>query len=325
MTQDVSSVISQLKSAREQLHPLNRTVTHRICLASDESNLVCPSRSQHGRQVSCTWGVREDVYFWDSWDRKVRGEDDLRRFFEIAERIGGMLDGLELTAAAELLPGTVHEILGRWNDLFLPDYWLFVVHHLGWTRQLPYECEMRWREGTTFDDERFSMTSHLPVNIVQASIDALTVLIDESPDSVGVLGSGDAPGGPSANRGAVVLESSRAVVEVAKQRAAAGIPAARPPLPVRPARKRAERAANIEALKRELAEVVRAQRDHAQAATDFGREPVLLPRPSRKELGERIGLMESAVSRCFNDPAATELNLLWDTAADLNAVLRFVR
>src|SRR6056297_3563267 len=48
----------------------------------------------------------------------------------------------------------------------------------------------------------------------------------------------------------------------------------------------------------------------------------LLPRPSKTHLAKLTGMSKSDVTRCFADLTATELNLLWQTADDLEAVLR---
>lgn len=96
-----------------------------------------------------------------------------------------------------------------------------------------------------------------------------------------------------------------------------------PPLTrVAPPRKRAPRAAAIEALERQLKDHLRAARDHAQFLLDQNREPVLLPRPSQKDLAKLTGLKAVSVSRCLHDPAANELRLLWEIADDLGQVLR---
>jgi hypothetical protein len=91
--------------------------------------------------------------------------------------------------------------------------------------------------------------------------------------------------------------------------------------PTRP-RKRASRAAAIEAIQKQLAEHLRAARSHAEASLELGKEATLLPRPSRKDLAKLTGLKEVNVSRCFQDPAAKELRVLWELAADLDGVLR---
>jgi hypothetical protein len=95
--------------------------------------------------------------------------------------------------------------------------------------------------------------------------------------------------------------------------------------PVVAGKKRAARAANIEALKREIITHFKAARDHAYAAIDLNREPNLLPRPLKTELGKLVGISAPAVSRCFNDPDAHELRLLWKVAGDLEAILKYGR
>ena len=95
--------------------------------------------------------------------------------------------------------------------------------------------------------------------------------------------------------------------------------------PIGAIRKRAARAANIEAMKRELIAHIKAARDHAYAAIDLNREPNLLPRPLKTELGKLVGITAPAVSRCFKDPTAHELRLLWEVAGDLEAILKYGR
>jgi len=92
-----------------------------------------------------------------------------------------------------------------------------------------------------------------------------------------------------------------------------------------PRRKRAPRAANIEMMRRELVKHIKDAYDHARTAISLNREPALLPRPSKTELGRRVGLKLHAVTRCFQDSAAHELRLLWETADDLDAVLKYHR
>ena len=86
-------------------------------------------------------------------------------------------------------------------------------------------------------------------------------------------------------------------------------------------KKRADRAANIELLKKEVIAHLRAAKDHAFAKKCQSGEPDLLPRPTQKALGERAGLSESDVSRCLSDPDARELQLYWNTALDLDQIM----
>lgn len=88
-------------------------------------------------------------------------------------------------------------------------------------------------------------------------------------------------------------------------------------------KKRATRAATIDALQRELTAHLIAARDHAHAGTQRGDPPELLPRPMQKDLADRLGVPESAVSRALHDPAAHLVRVLWDTANNLDQVLKF--
>lgn len=92
---------------------------------------------------------------------------------------------------------------------------------------------------------------------------------------------------------------------------------------VRPLPMRGTRAANIERLERELQQHLLAARDHAYALIDGGRAPELLPCPEQKELAKRLNLEPSTVCRCFSDPRAKLLNILWATALSLESVMRF--
>ncbi len=84
----------------------------------------------------------------------------------------------------------------------------------------------------------------------------------------------------------------------------------------KPQPRRSARVTKIELLVQELTQHLRSAADHARATGD------LLPRPTQQELGRRTGMTKSDASRCFNDPAANQLRLLWQTADDLDAILR---
>jgi hypothetical protein len=88
-------------------------------------------------------------------------------------------------------------------------------------------------------------------------------------------------------------------------------------------KKRAERTANIDLLEKEIIEHIRSARDFAHNAQQQGDEPKLLPRPTQKLLAEKLGMDEATVSRAIHDPNAQKLKLLWDTANDLEAVMKF--
>lgn len=91
----------------------------------------------------------------------------------------------------------------------------------------------------------------------------------------------------------------------------------------RRSKKRGERTAKIELLTNEMVHHLRAARDHAFATEDQAGGPQLLPRPTQRALGKRVGLPEWVVSRCLRDPLAKELNVYWELAVDLHQVMRF--
>jgi len=95
--------------------------------------------------------------------------------------------------------------------------------------------------------------------------------------------------------------------------------------PGRPLRKRANRTANIEAIKRELIEHIKSARDHAHTLAQTGRQPELLPLPSKAELGRRVKLARHTVFNCFRDKQARELEVLYRIAGNLDEVMRFGR
>ena len=89
--------------------------------------------------------------------------------------------------------------------------------------------------------------------------------------------------------------------------------------------KRAPRLTAIEKIEKALEDHIRSARDHAFDLEQRGRPMALLPRPEQQDLAAHLGLSESAVSRSLNDPAATKLKILWDTAESLPDTLRFKR
>jgi hypothetical protein len=92
-----------------------------------------------------------------------------------------------------------------------------------------------------------------------------------------------------------------------------------------PVPKRASRTANIARLTEAVIEHLRCARAHAFATLELSQEneAELLPRPSKKQLGELVGLEPYEVTRCFDDETARELHLYWKTALDLDAVMKF--
>lgn len=88
--------------------------------------------------------------------------------------------------------------------------------------------------------------------------------------------------------------------------------------------KRSSRANTIERLVELLKEHLVCARDNARFSHDETGVPVLLPRPTLESLAIAVGVSKSTVSRCIRDSHARHLKLLYDTADDVNAVLRWV-
>jgi hypothetical protein len=91
----------------------------------------------------------------------------------------------------------------------------------------------------------------------------------------------------------------------------------------KPVPKRATRADKIARLTAELIAHLRDAREHAHSTGELTGVPVLLIPPTKTELGRRVGVSKSDVTRCFADAAARELNLYWQVAHDLDRVMRF--
>lgn len=91
----------------------------------------------------------------------------------------------------------------------------------------------------------------------------------------------------------------------------------------KPPKKRASRAAAIDALEKAIIQHLIAARDHAHIAVERGDPPELLPRPEQKFFAAQLNISESAVSRSLKDPKAHTLKMLWEMATDLDQVLKY--
>lgn len=88
-------------------------------------------------------------------------------------------------------------------------------------------------------------------------------------------------------------------------------------------KRRAVRSAKIEKLTSVLVAHLQAARDHAftrQAQTGV---PELLPRPMQQELARMLGMSETDVSRCLKDKSARELRIYWQTASQLDHIMKW--
>jgi hypothetical protein len=90
----------------------------------------------------------------------------------------------------------------------------------------------------------------------------------------------------------------------------------------KPRKKRGTRTAKIERLRDELKRHLASAADHAIATSEGEGCAELLPRPTKTQLAKLAGMSKYDVTRCFADPTASELRLLWDTADNLESVMR---
>jgi len=119
----------------------------------------------------------------------------------------------------------------------------------------------------------------------------------------------------------LVCESQVPIVEVNRN----VINQPSPGIPIKKARpkKRAPRAAAIDAIKQALREHLRAARDHAFSTRDSDNGSGLLPRPTQDQLARQLNIHISSVSRAINDKSDKEIAILWEAANDLEQVMRF--
>lgn len=88
-------------------------------------------------------------------------------------------------------------------------------------------------------------------------------------------------------------------------------------------RKRRDRAAKIERLTEEMIDHLKGAQNHATDTEARTGTPELLRRPRQKELAALTQMTATDVSRCFSDPAAQQLRLLWDMANDLDQIMKW--
>ena len=167
-----------LKQLQEDLQRHNHTVTHTLAGASESDLFTKVHRGRHERNVPSSWGARRDLYWWDQHNWHIDGDADCRVFLETAKEIVQMLQCKPLIDWGQLLPGSMRDTLGSESALHLADCWALILHHLTWTGQLPYQSKIEYLVGESGQDEEFCFTSRLPVDVVQASTDALTLFIE---------------------------------------------------------------------------------------------------------------------------------------------------
>lgn len=150
-----------------------------ICSRADLPGPTCSAtraRNRVNRFVPCTWGVRRDDYRC----RASRAGRSCAALHHGASAIGWALVHAPHAGWDELLPGTMIEVMGKQSDLYLADYWLLTLHHLVWSRRLPYPIKARWLRGHSVHDACFDFVSELPTGLAEASLDALILFREAS-------------------------------------------------------------------------------------------------------------------------------------------------
>ena len=158
-----------LESVERRFRSLRHTVWHKLRVASSHALIRGMSKGRQTRFVPCTWGVRQDEYRW----RDKQGFDDFAAFRAVAATMGWALVHTPSFGWADLLPGTMRDLMKKRSDLHMPDYWVLTLHHLVWSKRLPYPIKARWMQGTSIHDQPFCFVSELPTDLVEASMDAL--------------------------------------------------------------------------------------------------------------------------------------------------------
>jgi len=126
------------------------------------------------RLVPSAWGIRRDEYRWSRGRR-----NDIAEFLEAAADVATVLVHRPIAAWEHLLPGAMEKVIGNVSELYLADYWTFTLHHLVWSGQLPYAVNARWERGSGIDDNPFYFVSELPMDLAEASHEAL-ILFEEA-------------------------------------------------------------------------------------------------------------------------------------------------
>lgn len=158
-----------LESVERRFRRLRHTVWHKLRVASSHAIIRGMSKGRQTRFVPCTWGVRQDEYRW----RDKQGFDDFAAFRSVAATMGWALVHSPSSGWAELLPGTMMDLMDKRSDLHMADYWVLTLHHLVWSKRLPYPIKARWIQGASIHDQPFCFVSELPTDLTEASMDAL--------------------------------------------------------------------------------------------------------------------------------------------------------
>ena len=191
----VLAAVRVVSDARRRFDRLRSPVGHTVRVTSAPDLLECHRKQGHVRFVPCAWGSRRDEY---RWDRRSGSRQDVVAFRAAAATAAAVLMRHPSDTWADLLPGTMLDVMGSGSNLYLADYWVLVLHHLVWTGRLPYPVHARWVVGGVAEPGPYRFVSEPPTDLAAASREAL-ILLEESALSVlnGTVGqsngNGDAP------------------------------------------------------------------------------------------------------------------------------------
>jgi len=161
-------------SIQQGFDEAGRLLFHRMHIASSFEPIRHLPKTPLTRFAPSCWGVRRDDY-------ECRGDRDSRSvalFRKVAAEMAHLITTTPIPTWRRLLPGNLERAMKSTSRLHLADYWLLTLHHLMWRKKLPYPVERSWLEGTGFEDESFYMVSELPVDLAEASHDAVVLFQD---------------------------------------------------------------------------------------------------------------------------------------------------
>lgn len=153
-----------------------RKLFHKMHIASSFEPIRHLPKTPLTRFAPSRWGVRRDDYEC----RDSGGQDgrSVAVFRKVAADMAHLIITTPIPTWRCLVPGSIEDAMRCRSRLHLADYWLLTLHHLVWSKKLPYPIERSWLEGTGFDDASFYMLSTLPVDLAEASHDALVLFQD---------------------------------------------------------------------------------------------------------------------------------------------------
>lgn len=162
------------QSIQQGFEEAGRLLFHKMHIASSFEPIRHLPKTPLTRFAPSRWGVRRDDY-------ECRADGDTRSvalFRKVAAEMAHLIITTPIPTWKRLLPGSLERAMKSTSRLHLADYWLLTLHHLLWCKKLPYPVERSWLEGAGFEDEKYYMVSELPVDLAEASHDAVVLFQD---------------------------------------------------------------------------------------------------------------------------------------------------